>query len=496
MANGIYKIRMMTASAFDRYKIGMLLLILMAGIILGFFMFTFFLFLPNTYATFVTFGLMIPLLIVIVGSAKRFLLAILIICLPITVDISLGDTGHIGGTAGYLLSLFDIVLAGLYLFWLLEILGKKNIKVSFFPQISVPAFCLILMAALSMVFSRFPKFGRFEIIEVLKMYFCFFYLANNIKSKNDVKFIVVFLLLGLLFEGVLGFAQHRYGDPFWPTSLGGPKRIEGSRIYGSWMSFNDFGWYIGLILPISFSVLFSKIRVAYKFLLGFTFFLGSGSLMWTASRGAWISFGAGALFVGICVFSKIRGKTGLIKVLGWIMVIAIFVSPLYPRLWAKIYERLGGPDRGSAESRLPQFEIAYNMIKDNPLVGVGINTYTEVMDDYDTTEEGIRSYTRHPVHNIFLHIAAEMGVFGLAVFFWLICAIFVEGMKHIISNEDFTAYAIIGMIGGTIAFLIHGLVDTASLGSKLYMFVWFFAGIIFAVRKIKPAANLASENPS
>jgi O-antigen ligase len=171
------------------------------------------------------------------------------------------------------------------------------------------------------------------------------------------------------------------------------------------------------------------------------------------------------------------------------MVIAIFVSPLYPRLWTKIYERLGGPDRGAAESRLPQFEVAYNIIKDNPLVGVGINNYTEIMDDYDTTEEGVRSLTRHPVHNIFLHIAAEMGVFGLAAFFWLISAIFVEGMKHIISNEDFTAYAIIGMLGGIIAFLIHGLVDTASLGSKLYMFVWFFAGIIIGISQIRHATT-------
>jgi hypothetical protein len=79
-----------------------------------------------------------------------------------------------------------------------------------------------------------------------------------------------------------------------------------------------------------------------------------------------------------------------------------------------------------------------------------------------------------------------MGVFGFAFFIWLVFAILKGGMKYIIFDEGFMAYAVIGMLGGIIAFLVHGLVDTASLGSKLYMFVWFFAGIIFATKKIEP----------
>jgi len=491
MFNSSYKIRMITA-AVERYKIRVPLLILMGGITFGFFMVSFFMFLPSTFATFFTAAMLVPLAIVIMGDAKRFLLAILIICLPVTVTITLGKTEHISGAAGYMVSVFDVVLGALYLIWMIEIFRKKNLRVNFFPQISIPAFFLILTGALSMVFARFPYLSQIETIEVVKMYFCFFYLANNIKSKTDVQFVVFFLLLGLAFEGVLGFAQRRYSEPFFPSALGGPQRIE-DRVLGSWRSFSDFVWYLTFVLPIALSVMFSGIGLAYKFLCGFIFFLGSGSLMWTISRGGWISFAVAALFVGLCVFSKIRGKSGLIKTFGWIMTVMIFISPLYPRLTTKFYVRFGGEDRGSAESRVPQFEVAYNIIKDNPIVGVGINNYTKVMYDYDTTEEGLDTISQHAVHNIFLHIAAEMGVFGLAAFIWLISAILAEGMKCIISNDDFTAYAVIGMVAGIIAFLVHGLVDTASLGSKLYMFIWFFAGIIFAVRKIKPAANLAPE---
>lgn len=467
----------------DRYRIRIPLLIFMGGIAFGFLLVFFFRFFKNTYATFLTCGLLVPFIVIIVGNSKHFLLAILTMLLPITVDITLNNTGHIGGTAGYVISAFDIVLAVLYLLWFNEMVRKKNLSVDLFPRISIPAFFLIAIAALSMVFAKFPLLSKFELIEVVKMYFCFFYFANNIKSERDVQFLVLFLLSGLFLESIIGFAQHRYGDPFWPTALGGPPRIEGSRINGTWLSFNDFSWYLGLILPIALSMLFSGIKLIYKLICGLTFFLGCGSLMWTNSRGGWISFAIAAIFVALCVFRNIKGKVGLIKTFAWIIAVFIFISPIYPRLAAKFYDRFGGSDAGAAESRLPQYEVAYKIIKENPIIGIGINNYTKIMGKYDVTEDGLESITRHPVHNIFLHIAAEIGIFGITVFLWLISSILIEGIKYIVSNQDFIAYTVIGMIAGIIAFLVHGLVDTASLGNKLYMFIWFFAAIIFAVNK-------------
>ena len=472
----------------DRYKIRIPLLIFLGSIGFGFFLVFFFRFFKSTYATFLTCGLLVPFIIVIVGNGKHFLLSILTMLLPITVDITLNHTGHIGGTAGYIISAFDIVLAVLYLFWFHEMVREKNFSIDLFPRISMPALILMAIAGLSMVFAKFPLLSKFELIEVVKMYLCFFYLANNIKSERDVQVVVLFLLSGLFLESIIGFAQHRYDDPFWPTSLGGPPRIEGSRICGTWLSFNDFSWYLGFVLPISLSVLFSGIKLIYKLICGVTFFLGCGSLMWTNSRGGWISFAVAALFVVLCVFRNIEGKAGLIKIFAWIMAVGVLISPLYPRLYTKFYGRLMGNDGGAAESRLPQYEVAYNIIKENPFVGIGINNYTKVMDDYDTTEEGLESYTHQPVHNIFFHIAAEMGIFGIAVFLWLIFSILTGGMNYIILNKNFTAYTVIGMVAGILAFLVHGLVDTASLGSKLFMFIWFFAGIIFAIKKIKPLA--------
>ena len=45
-------------------------------------------------------------------------------------------------------------------------------------------------------------------------------------------------------------------------------------------------------------------------------------------------------------------------------------------------------------------------------------------------------------------------------------------------------YVVIGMLAGILAFLVHGLFDAESIGGKLYLFIWVFAGIIFAIEKI------------
>ena len=60
--------------------------------------------------------------------------------------------------------------------------------------------------------------------------------------------------------------------------------------------------------------------------------------------------------------------------------------------------------------------------------------------------------------------------------------------------NNFLIYIVIGLLAGIIAFLIHGLFDTESIGGKLFIFNWFFAGIISAITRIKDDKYLLKEN--
>ena len=53
------------------------------------------------------------------------------------------------------------------------------------------------------------------------------------------------------------------------------------------------------------------------------------------------------------------------------------------------------------------------------------------------------------------------------------------GQKRAFCNKGL----VMGILGGITAFLIHGLVDAASIGSKLFLILWFFVGILLATKQ-------------
>lgn len=67
-------------------------------------------------------------------------------------------------------------------------------------------------------------------------------------------------------------------------------------------------------------------------------------------------------------------------------------------------------------------QIAIKMIKANPLVGIGLNNFIPQLPHY--WQQFGMTYWLQPVHNIFLLIAAETGLMGLLIFFWLLILTF------------------------------------------------------------------------
>ncbi|MFB0527467.1 MAG: O-antigen ligase family protein [bacterium] len=481
----------------EGYKIGWSAVVILGGLICGLFILLFN-FLPTKWGVLAAIGVMVPFIALLTGDVKRFFLATLVFALPIQLDITIGHTGHLGGAAGFIISLYDITLAVLYILWISELVRTKR-RINFFPRISLPFFFLMGMATLSMANASFPTLSLFEIVQVLKMYLGFLYVGNNIKTKKEIQFVVIFLLLGLFLESILGLAQYKFDRAFVPSILGGPEKLGYirlgeplSRISGTWVSYNDFAWYLTFMLPISVSLLFSRIRGIYKLMCALILVAGIGALICTLSRAGWISFIVAALMVLLLNFSKSKGKTGLNNFATSIVAILIAISIIVtvnPQFLNIVNRRVLSDDYDAAYSRIPQMQVASNIIRANPFLGVGINNYTEVMQYYDTTEIKLTSITQHQVHNIFLQVAAEMGIAGLAIFIWLIFMVYREGLSYIKSSESPMSNIVVGLIAGITAFLVHGLVDAASLGNHLFLIFWFFAGIVIAIKKIESQAK-------
>jgi len=237
-----------------------------------------------------------------------------------------------------------------------------------------------------------------------------FYVARNIDFKKDFSTIVKILSIGVLFESILAIAQwfkqgsifgyYFFGENKYTVSaLGiatldffGTKKV---RPYGTTPHPNVLGGYLAVLLPW---VLYEGVKgiKGGKGLKerGFclpTFGLGLVALFLSFSRSAWVVGCLGILGVSGLVFRKFP------------LSFYSLVPSAYPLSFLR---------------RAELNWIALEIVKDHPLLGVGLNNFTVAMDSYGKVSGWVRFL--QPVHNVYLLIAAETGLLGLAAFLLLL----------------------------------------------------------------------------
>ena len=156
------------------------------------------------------------------------------------------------------------------------------------------------------------------------------------------------------------------------------------------------------------------ILASYLFLLTYSF-----ALFFTFSRAAWLAFVIG-LFVILAVTLIKKDRFGQIQILKIILVSGILVFILFTSFQNLVLTRVKGESRLEQKSNIERLEsnkVAWDMFRDNWLVGVGMGNYTM---ELAKTNPSHPAYFYQPAHNAYLLIAAEIGIFGIALFLYLI----------------------------------------------------------------------------
>ena len=122
----------------------------------------------------------------------------------------------------------------------------------------------------------------------------------------------------------------------------------------------------------------------------------------------------------------------------------------------------------SGQVRLSQLGETMELIKDNPIFGVGLNGYPTALEPYhDSTLYEIFQYP----HNIFLNTWSELGILGLIALFWfgfLILKTISRNLKTS-PNVEVVTFAIFSAL---LTIFIHGLVDVPYFKNDLAVLTW------------------------
>jgi putative inorganic carbon (hco3(-)) transporter len=296
--------------------------------------------------------------------------------------------------------------------------------------------------------------------------------------------------------GGLGAFQALTGDyhrQFWGFARIKDAHIWGDvfekRIAGPLGDPNFFAQILIVLVPIGLTLAAESRRLRGKLLaLGATALILGGAVL-TYSRGGAVALGCVLLL--FLLSHRVRPRR--LALGGFVLVLLLLLSPpeLVRRL-GTIGEILPGgeevidPDSSFAERKLYAL-AAWAMFLDNPILGVGAGNYTVHFDRYaDVVGFSARDYEQpgevHYPHNLYLEIAAETGLVGLALFAGVIAAAFL-GLRQARAallargdrvSADFARAFEIALVGY--------LVSSVFLHGHFLRYLWLLFGFAAALR--------------
>jgi hypothetical protein len=311
----------------------------------------------------------------------------------------------------------DITI-GTALLGLLFVRGKRA-----FPLPLLLLALFVSWGTLTLMWTSWPDAVKTSVEAYWKIFLIVLVAANVLRTPGRIRFFIFFLLALYAYYPVRGalFSQFIYHA----ATLG---RIGWNHIFSNP---NDLAALLFLPLGLASGVLLTeRLRVvrwcalAGVILIPLIMFL-------TQSRGGLLGLAA----FGLAMLRHVRLHP---RTIGLLAVGAVVIALLAPRdVWTRManltkatdaenLSTLG--DRGSAAQRIELWKVGRRIIADHTAAGVGLGAYPFTHAIYarqgaETLQNRGIAWGRRDVHSTYLHVTAETGVVGAALFFSIFIAV-------------------------------------------------------------------------
>lgn len=432
---------------------------------------------PRQWAGLIILGLLAPFVMLIVGNVQRLMLAIIAIEIPIQLDkyfFFQEPMANLGSIGGLNISVTTICLCVLYALWFAELMARFVKPERHLLRQSLPLFAYLVAATLSLWVAQDVQLASFEIFLLFQAFLLYVYLLHAIRTREDVKFLMSMLLVGLIIEGLIMIGARFLGHGLSVASI--TIRVDpDGRVGGTVGSPNGAAAYLLLLLTPALSLLLTSVPKRTKMLAVLAFGLGAGALVTTLSRGGWTGFAVSLVLFYFIVMLHGRLSPSLAVIsLIVVMGVALFFQ-------GQISDRLFGNDNGSAYARVPLMHIALAMAEDHPLLGVGANNFPLAMKKYLTPE--FDNQWIYTVHNKYLLVWSETGPLALLAFVAFLLITVWRGWQCWQRQDDFLAPLALALTTAVIGVMLHMNVDVFR-GRPLVQLLCLVAALLTAMRSI------------
>ena len=439
-------------------------------------------------------GMLVFFYMLAVEDKKRFFLVLLILAmiLGLTKTLFFTPSPIFRTTYGFTIPIFFLPLVMLYIIWAFRTVTRK-----YYSPISTVALWpfagLFAMAAIStLVHNRL--YGIFDLFELAISSLIFIYAASEINGKR-LRMVIILLVTIALIEAIIAIAQNLTGSTLGLEIFGARQYIKGfmglltlTRVTGTFGHPSNLAEFFDLSLPLTISMLFYPMKRSYRLLLMAAVVIGFVGLGMTYSRGGIIS---SVLFSGIILTIQFCKRLGLARGIFTSAALGVILSLLVLTIPNPIQKGLFRTEYETAYGRIPLMDVAFKMIRANPVFGIGLNNYVPVAVDYDFTPQQLTTSWDTAVHNVYLFIAGEIGIPGLIFFLAVIVCVFRAFLPALRSPDPLILCGGLGFVGGIAAFLFHWFTDLAPW-TTAWIF-WLYMGLTVTTGRLAKDLGPGSE---
>jgi O-antigen ligase len=430
--------------------------------------------------------------LLLVSHRERYLLAVLILSFQFPIYKSFGplNLDVEGGAPALTLSTSQLLLFGLFVFWLLRGTAMQDLRrPGQVAAIALPGLAVLLVLP-SLALAPDGYLAVAQLNRLAWTYALYVYVVLAVRTRGDLVTALAALLgLGLM-QSVLVALQWRTHsflglDALWGLSVA-PRLVDEGEVFrptGTLIHPVFLGAVMAMIALVALALAIGWRRDGWRVGL-----LGVASAALAAMVLAQSRAGLMALAVaaGVLTLAYVRrGRLdGRVVAVGAVTLALAAVLFQWPSI-ENVATNLGTEEFWwEMEARMQLNGYALRMIGDAPLFGVGLNNFEAALERYDTSDI---VYRNNPVHNLFLLVWTETGLLGLG---GLLAAFgLVAARARQASRADDPLFQAVGL--ATLAVLLFFLVEEMTVFSLRQeapgLSFWLLAGLAVA------SARLAEE---
>jgi len=427
-------------------------------------------FLSIKYAIPIIIGLTLAVMTFVNRDPLRLFLYMLMAILPIYIAFYLKELPEYIDHPGLLnypvIFIYDVPFWILVIFKLYRAIIHRLDRIEF-PKMLIPLLIYFLPALISTIDAKVPSYSYYELMRTAKMIAVTILVANLIKSRKQLRICLIIIFIGIFIQDIIGLFQYYNpglsDDVF--SSIGiymGSMNVvpddpdSAFRVCGTTGYCNALAGYFELMLPIALSLLlFIKMRAGVRLSLIVLLILSYIVFYLTYSRGGLIGMGVAMVIIVIIWFGKLLKKFANFT---WVLVISLLLAVLVGYSSYQVVESRLAETGGLLEDqvRAALVRTAYNMVNNKPLFGIGLNNFPEMLHKYNPSS--IEFEINYPVHNTYLLITAETGLFGLLFMLWFFWRILVSAYRSSKLEDPELSAVGFGIFAGFCGWLTHNFV--------------------------------------